>query len=138
LEKQKEQKPEQYDIDVLEKHITKDSVSELAHTVIVRNGWEIVEKEQKPAEWNELQTEFRSINEAFEDGKKEGLEKGLRLGREGMYKEMYCDGVDGVVYRYDKYSYVKEARMDELSEKLNKFNHGAKVKMIILPVKDQK
>lgn len=48
LEKQKEQKPEQYDIDVLEKHITKDSVSELAHTVIVRNGWEIVEKEQMP------------------------------------------------------------------------------------------
>ena len=45
---QKEQKPEQYDIDVLEKHITKDSVSELAHTVIVRNGWEIVEKEPKP------------------------------------------------------------------------------------------
>lgn len=47
FEKQKEQK--QYDIDVLERHITKDSVSELAHTVIVRNGWEIVEaKEQKP------------------------------------------------------------------------------------------
>ena len=26
---------------------------------------------QKPAEWDELQAEFRSINEAFEDGKKE-------------------------------------------------------------------
>lgn len=49
----KEQKPEQYDIDVLEKHITKDSISELAHTVIVRNGWEIVEAEQKPAKWSE-------------------------------------------------------------------------------------
>ena len=48
----KEQKPEQYDIDILEKHITKDSISELAHTVIVRNGWEIVEKEQKPVEPN--------------------------------------------------------------------------------------
>ena len=48
LEKQKEQK--QYDIDVLERNITKDSVSVLAHTVIVRNGWEIVEaKEQNPA-----------------------------------------------------------------------------------------
>lgn len=46
LEKQGEQK--QYDIDILEKHITKDSISELAHTVIVRNGWEIVDaKEQK-------------------------------------------------------------------------------------------
>ena len=54
LEKQGEQKPVQYDIDVLEKHITKDSVSELAHTVIVRNGWEIVEaNEQKPAEWSD-------------------------------------------------------------------------------------
>jgi hypothetical protein len=51
LEKQGEQK--QYDIDVLEKHITKDSISELAHTVIVRNGWEIVDaKEQNPA-WSE-------------------------------------------------------------------------------------
>lgn len=49
LEKQGEQK--QYDIDILEKHITKDSISELAHTVIVRNGWEIVDaKEQKPAD----------------------------------------------------------------------------------------
>ena len=51
LEKQVEQKQKQYDIDILEKHITKDSVSELAHTVIVRNGWEIVDaKEQKPAD----------------------------------------------------------------------------------------
>ena len=45
----------QYDIDVLEKHITKDSISELAHTVIVRNGWEIVDaKEQKLVEKKEL------------------------------------------------------------------------------------
>ncbi len=51
---------------------------------------------------------------------------------------MYCDGVDGVVYRYDKFSYVKEEKLDELSEKLSKFNHGAKVKMIVLPIKDQK
>ena len=47
LEKQKEQKPAQYDLDVLEKHITKDSISELAHTVMIRNGWDIVEQEQK-------------------------------------------------------------------------------------------
>ena len=53
LEKQKEQKPAQYDIDILEKHITKDSISELAHNVIIRNGWEIVEKEQIPAERSE-------------------------------------------------------------------------------------
>ena len=30
-----------------------------------------VEKKQKSAEWAELQSEFRNINEAFEDGKKE-------------------------------------------------------------------
>ena len=53
LEKQKEQEPSQYDIDILEKHITKDSISELAHTVIIRNGWEIVEQEQNPAKWSE-------------------------------------------------------------------------------------
>lgn len=29
------------------------------------------QKEQKPAEWDELQSEFKNINEAFEDGKKE-------------------------------------------------------------------
>lgn len=53
LEKQGEQKQKQYDIDVFEKHITKDSISDLAHTIIVRNGWEIVDaKEQKPA-WSE-------------------------------------------------------------------------------------
>lgn len=29
------------------------------------------QKEQKPAEWDKLQEDFRNINEAFEDGKKE-------------------------------------------------------------------
>lgn len=29
------------------------------------------QKEQKQSEWDELQSEFRNINEAFEDGKKE-------------------------------------------------------------------
>ena len=57
-EKQKEQEPSQYDIDILEKHITKDSISELAHTVIIRNGWEIVEQEQKPSEWSEEDLSF--------------------------------------------------------------------------------
>ena len=34
-------------------------------------GYENGRNEQKPAEWAELQSEFRNINEAFEDGKKE-------------------------------------------------------------------
>ena len=59
----KEQKPEQYDIDVLEKHITKDSISELAHTVIVRNGWEIVEKEQKPVDFPTTDEEVKEFLE---------------------------------------------------------------------------
>lgn len=49
LEEQDIEKPKQYDIDILEKHITKDYISELAHTVIVRNGWEIVDAK----EWSE-------------------------------------------------------------------------------------
>ena len=54
LEDQGKQKQKQYDIDILEKHITKDSISELAHTVMVRNGWEIVDaKEQKLTGWSE-------------------------------------------------------------------------------------
>ena len=66
LEKQAEKKQEQYDIDVLEKHITKDSISELAHTVIVRNGWEIVDlKEQKPAE--NVQLKFK-VGDWITDG----------------------------------------------------------------------
>lgn len=63
LELMKEQKPEQYDIDVLEKHITKDSISELAHTVIVRNGWEIVEKEQKPVDFPTTDEEVKEFLE---------------------------------------------------------------------------
>ena len=57
LEKQGEQKQKQYDIDILEKHITKDSISELAHTVIVRNGWEIVDAEEQKTAWSEKQSE---------------------------------------------------------------------------------
>ena len=63
LEKQGEQK--QHDIDILEKHITKDSISELAHTVIVRNGWEIVDaKEQNPA-WSEEDENYLNTTIAY-------------------------------------------------------------------------
>lgn len=34
-------------------------------------AWLEKQKEQKPAEWDKLQEDFRNINEAFEDGKKE-------------------------------------------------------------------
>ena len=62
LEKQGEQNQKQYDIDVLEKHITKDSISELAHTVIVRNGWEIVDaKEQKPFDYSNATIQQRDF-----------------------------------------------------------------------------
>jgi hypothetical protein len=57
LEKQDEQKQKQYDIDILEKHITKDSISELAHTVIVRNGWEIVDAKEQKTAWSGKQGE---------------------------------------------------------------------------------
>ena len=37
-------------------------------------------KEEKPAEWGELQSEFKNINEAFEDGKKEVVAHPGRYG----------------------------------------------------------
>lgn len=77
LEKQKERK--QYDIDVLERHITKDSVSELAHTVIVRNGWEIVEaNEQKPSDYDHEMWKNCEVN--FEGGKKEVINNPEKYG----------------------------------------------------------
>lgn len=56
FEKQNEKKQKQYDIDVLEKHITKDSISELAHTVIVRNGWEIVDAKEPQNPANKIES----------------------------------------------------------------------------------
>ena len=64
LEKQDEQKQKQYDIDILEKHITKDSISELAHTVIVRNGWEIVDAKEQKTAWSEKQGEEKIADKA--------------------------------------------------------------------------
>lgn len=63
LLKQGEQK--QYDIDILEKHITKDSISELAHTVIVRNGWEIVDAKEQNTAWTE--EDERILNSIIEE-----------------------------------------------------------------------
>ena len=39
--------------------------------VMEGNATGLKKKERNPAEWDELQSEFKSINEAFEDGKKE-------------------------------------------------------------------
>lgn len=64
IEKQGEQKQKQYDIDILEKHITKDSISELAHTVIVRNGWEIVDAKEQKTAWSEKQGEEKIFDKA--------------------------------------------------------------------------
>jgi len=87
LEKQKEQKPDSliYDKDLdkaaREFYLSGGAASPVDSTglvPIVRMAefgatWmkERMEKEQKPAEWGELQSEFKNINEAFEDGKKE-------------------------------------------------------------------
>ena len=44
LEKQGEQKSAIYDSNVLEKHITKNSISELANSILIRNGWKVIEQ----------------------------------------------------------------------------------------------
>jgi len=56
LEKQKEQKPLK--------------AGENAYFDPNTDMW-FIKKEQKSAEWDEIQSEFKNINEAFEDGKKE-------------------------------------------------------------------
>ena len=69
LEKQKEQKG----LDVTDycQPIHPD-IAKVLPDVINNLTWkEDEQKEQKPAEWDELQSEFKNINEAFEDGKKE-------------------------------------------------------------------
>ena len=60
LEKQKEQKP----ADLSEMMVHKEPYISPVSTPMVAD-------EQKSAEWAELQSEFKNINEAFEDGKKE-------------------------------------------------------------------
>ncbi len=63
---------------------------DLMQTAVCYGYYCCEQKEQKTAEWNELQTEFRNINEAFEDGKKEvianpekyGLCKSIEWGKE--------------------------------------------------------
>ena len=60
-----------------------DDYTECAHAKGFREGFLfglVKQKEQKSAEWDELQTEFRSINEAFEDGKKEVIEHPEKYG----------------------------------------------------------
>ena len=67
-----------------------------------------LQKEQKPEEWDELQAEFRNINEAFEEGKKEVVAKperyGLRQATE--WSEEDEDNIDKVIdllYVLDSY-----------------------------------
>lgn len=64
VKKQKEQKP----IISAEESL---GISREEYSKIVDECIYGEDKEQKTAEWDELQSEFRNINEAFEDGKKE-------------------------------------------------------------------
>ena len=64
------------------------------------------QKEQKSAEWDELQAEFRSINEAFEDGKKEVVaypkKYGLCKPAEWSEEDEACiRNLESIIY-YDK------------------------------------
>lgn len=92
LEKQDEQKQKQYDIDILEKHITKDSISELAHTVIVRNGWEIVDAKEQKTVWSEKQGEEKIADKA------ESMEHGYITTNSEFFQWIY----DRLKYVYNE------------------------------------
>lgn len=53
-----------------------------------------------------------------------GVAEGKRLMTEGA--------IEGEVYKYDKFSYVKEKNSNSLTEALTKFNDGDTVKIIIV------
>ena len=61
-------------------YFTKDELLEV-------ENWLEKQKEEKPAEWDKLQEDFRNINEAFEDGKKEVIEHPEKYGLQKEKKE---------------------------------------------------
>lgn len=89
LEKQKEQ-------DVLPGFDSMTPEEKMNHPLYLEGfdaGREVgkVVAEQKPAEWDKLQEDFRNINEAFEDGKKEVIEHPEKYGLQKPAE--YCDDV---------------------------------------------
>ena len=55
---------------------------------------------------------------------------------ERVKQQMIEEAVEGEVYKYDKFSYVKERKSKSLTEALTKFNDGDEVHIIILPKED--
>ena len=58
--------------------------------------------------------------------------KGVAEGKRLMLEE----AIEGEVYKYDKFSYVKEKNSNSLTELLTKFNDGDTVRIIVLPKED--
>ena len=53
-------------------------------------------------------------------------------GAEWQKQQMIEEAIEGEVYKYDKFSYVKEKKSKSLTELLAKFNDGDKVRIIIV------
>jgi len=83
----KEQEPDTRDADDLQ---LLGFIYDLLNEIKWKDSWAMSKEEclrrlndyrpQKPAEWDELQSEFRNINEAFEDGKKEVVDNPEKYG----------------------------------------------------------
>ena len=69
-----------------------------------RVGLEAGRQEQKPAEWDELQAEFRNINEAFENGKKEVVAHPKKYGlcKPAEWSEEEMKLLDSIIDDYEK------------------------------------
>ena len=72
------------------------------------------------AEWQKKQIPMPEDTVIFN----KGVAEGKRLMLEGA--------IEGEVYKYDKFSYVKEKNSKSLTELLTKFNDGDTVKIIIM------
>lgn len=74
------------------------------------------QKEQKSAEWAELQSEFKNINEAFENGKKEVLTHPKKYGlceqKPVDYDAELKKCKDNPLYFFDKYVSIKQKPVD--------------------------
>lgn len=79
------------------------------------------------AEWQKQQFE-KNYKEIFNDYWTRGFEE----GRADMKEELLKDAVEGEVYKFAHYSYVKERNRDDLTKYLSKFNDGDKVRIVVL------
>ena len=58
-------------------------------------------------------------------------------GYQQALDEMLALAVEGEVYKFAHYSYVKERNRDDLTKYLSKFNDGDKVRIVVLKAEEE-